>query len=275
MQTRCFAITALPRKLITLCISFTQRNSATFYRRFQPMATSTANSRHLRARQVLHCRLMAISSRLWTRRAFRAKTDGATGTGTGNLSFDGAKKPFPSSGYLRIGDEFIGYTGISSSAFTGITRGALGSAIVNHADEHWYFVSSTRYFQSAIFCNSTHKRDTSRLANVIRDGESRFEARDDTSIDTYDEQPYPLNLGLTQNEDAWIETIFAEYLSELKDLGKAVSLRLPPRKKSFALMLGQVIGVRYSGLTYALRVESVSHQSTGINIKVRSVATTL
>ena len=208
-----------------------------------------------------------------TRRAFRAKTNGATGTGTGNLSFDGAKKPFPSSGYLRIGDEFIGYTGISSSAFTGITRGALGSAIVDHADDAGILYVDALFSERDVL-QLNPQTDTSRLANVIRDGESRFEARDDTSIDTYDEQPYPLNLGLTQNEDAWIETIFAEYLSELKDLGKGVSLQLPPRKKSFALMLGQVIGIRYGGLTYALRVESITHQ-TGINIKGRSVATTL
>ena len=209
-----------------------------------------------------------------TRRAFRAKTNGATGTGTGNLSFDEAKKPFPSSGYLRIGDEFIGYTGISSSAFTGITRGALGSAIVDHADDTGILYLDALFSESDIL-QLNPQTDTSRLANVIRDNESRFEARDDTSIDTYNEQPYPLNLGLTQNEDAWIETMFAEYLSELKGLGKALSLRLPPRKKSFALMLGQVIGVRYGGLTYALRVESIPHQSTGFNIKGRSVATTL
>ena len=207
-----------------------------------------------------------------TRRAFRANTNGATGTGTGNLSFDGAKKPFPLSGYLRIGDEFIGYTGISSSAFTGITRGALGSAIVDHADDAGILYVDALFSERDIL-QLNPQTDTSRLANVIRDGESRFEARDDTSIDTYDEQPYSLNLGLTQNEDAWIETIFAEYLSELKDLGKAVSLHLPPRKKSFALMLGQVIGVRYGGLTYALRVESITHQSTGITVKARTVET--
>ena len=68
------------------------------------------------------------------RRPFRAETDGATGTGTGNLSFSDANKAFPSSGYLLIGKEILRYTGISSGAFTGITRGVLGSDIENHAD---------------------------------------------------------------------------------------------------------------------------------------------
>ena len=41
------------------------------------------------------------------RRPFRAVTDGATGTGTGNLSFSDANKTFPSSGYLLIGKEIL------------------------------------------------------------------------------------------------------------------------------------------------------------------------
>ena len=64
------------------------------------------------------------------RRPFRAVTDGATGTGTGNLSFSDANKTFPSSGSLLIGKEILRYTGISSGGMlTGITRGVLGSDI--------------------------------------------------------------------------------------------------------------------------------------------------
>lgn len=53
------------------------------------------------------------------RRPFRALTDSATGTGTGDLSFDTANKTFPESGYLFIEKEILKYTGISSGAFTG------------------------------------------------------------------------------------------------------------------------------------------------------------
>ena len=56
------------------------------------------------------------------RRPYMALADGATGTGTGNLDFDSENKAFPSSGYLIIDYEFIGYTGISSGAFTGVSR---------------------------------------------------------------------------------------------------------------------------------------------------------
>ena len=70
------------------------------------------------------------------RSPYRAETDGATGTGVGNLSFENANKPFPSSGYLRIAKEILQYSGISGGAFTGVTRGVLGSSIANHVGRH-------------------------------------------------------------------------------------------------------------------------------------------
>ena len=69
------------------------------------------------------------------RRPFRAVMDGATGTGTENLSFSDANKTFPNSGYLLIGKEILKYTGISSGALTGITRGILGSTIENQVSD--------------------------------------------------------------------------------------------------------------------------------------------
>ena len=107
------------------------------------------------------------------RRAFRAKTDGVTGTGTANLSFDGSNKAFPSTGYLRIGDEFVGYTGISSGAFTGITRGALGSRSVNHADNAGILYVDALFSESDVLRINT-QTDTTRHSNIIRDGDNLF-----------------------------------------------------------------------------------------------------
>ena len=204
------------------------------------------------------------------RRAFRAKTDGVTGTGTANLSFGESNKALPPTGYLRIGDEFIGYTGISSGAFTGITRGALGSEIINHADNAAILFVNALLSESDIL-KITPQTDTTRHANIIRDDENLFEVRDKTNITQYRQQPYTLDLGLTRNEDAWIETIFAEYLSELKNPGSVLDLEIRPRKKSNALDLGHLIGLRYGSLTYALRIESISYRSNMVEIKGRTV----
>ena len=207
------------------------------------------------------------------RRPHRAKVDGATGTGTGNLDFDSENKTFPSSGYLRIGDEFVGYTGISSGAFTGITRGALGTLAANHAD------NASILFVNALFSERdilsiTPSTDTTRHHNIVRDSNNIFEvSADDTNIAQYRKQPYTLDLGLTRNEVAWIETIFAEYLSELKTLGKLFDLKLRARKNSYALDLGQRIGLRFGGQIYVVRIEMLSETARMIHIKGRSVAT--
>ena len=206
------------------------------------------------------------------RRPFRAKADGTTGTGTGNLDFDSENKAFPTGGYLRIGDEFIGYTGISSGAFTGIIRGALGSEPVNHLDNTGVLYANALFSEREIL-KIDASTDTTRHHNIIRDGDNLFEVSDETNIAQYRKQPYTLNLGLTRNEDAWIETIFAEYLSELKNLGSVFDLQLRPRKKSFALDLGQLIGLRHGSVAYVLRVELINYHLNRVDIKGRSVAT--
>ena len=208
------------------------------------------------------------------RRPFRAVTDSATGTGTGDLDFDSENKAFPPSGYLRMGDEFIGYTGISSGAFTGITRGALGSEPVNHSDNTGILYANALFSEREIL-QINASTDTTRHHNIIRDSENAFEVKDDTNIAQYRPQPYTLDLGLTRNEDAWVETIFAEYLLELKNLGSVFDVRLRPRKKSFALDLGQLIGLRHGSATYVLRIEMIDYHSNRVDIKGRSVATAL
>ena len=204
------------------------------------------------------------------RRPFRAKTDGATGTGTGNLDVDSENKAFPTSGYLRIDDEFIGYTGISSGAFTGITRGALGSEPVNHSDNTGILFANALFSEREIL-QINPSTDTTRHHNIIRDSENAFEVKDDASIAQYRKQPYTLDLGLTRNEDAWIETLFAEYLSELKNLGSVVDLKLRPGKKSFALDLGQFIGLRHGSAAYVLRIELIDYPRNRVDIKGRTI----
>ena len=120
------------------------------------------------------------------RRPFRAVTDGATGTGTENLSFSDANKTFPNSGYLLIGKEILKYTGISSGALTGITRGILGSTIENHVSD----ANEVLYLDNIIqteglgspYKKITLQSDTNRIFNIIRDSGGVAEVRDEASI---------------------------------------------------------------------------------------------
>ena len=205
------------------------------------------------------------------RRPFRAVTDGATGTGTGNLSFSDANKTFPSSGYLLIGKEILRYTGISSGVFTGITRGVLGSDIENHAD-----ASAVLYLDNIIETEglgSPYKRitlqsDTNRIFNVIRDSGGIAEVRDEESINLYGERPYTLDLGLTRHEKAWIEEIFRSYLEDLSELQQIANIQVVP---DFSLRLGQIVPFFYKGLIYGMRIVSIRYEKNTTHIKGRTV----
>ena len=205
------------------------------------------------------------------RRPYRALTDGATGTGTADIDFSDANKTFPNSGYLLIGKEILRYTGISSGALTGITRGVLGSDIENHAD-----ASEVLYLDNIIeteglgspYKKITLQSDTNRIFNIIRDSGGIAEVRDEDSIALYGERPYNLDLSLTRHEKAWIEEIFASYLEELKDLQSIVNIQVRP---DFSLRLGQIVPFAYKGILKVMRIVSVRYEKNSTHIKGRTV----
>ena len=205
------------------------------------------------------------------RRPFRAVTDGATGTGTADIGLSDANKTFPSSGYLLIGKEILRYTGISSGAFTGITRGILGSTIENHADD-----SEVLYLDTIIeteglgspYKKITLQSDTNRIFNIIRDSGGIAEVRDEASIALYGERSYALDLGLTRHEKVWIERIFASYLAELKDLQSIVNITIVP---NFSIRLGDIIPFFYAGQVKAMRIVSIRYERNATHVKGRTV----
>ena len=205
------------------------------------------------------------------RRPFRAVTDGATGTGTADIGFSDANKPFPSSGYLLVDEEILQYTGIFGNTFIGIKRGVLGSPIEDHADE-----SRILYLDNLIqteglgspYKKITLQSDTNRIFNIIRDSGGIAEVRDEDSIALYGERPYNLDIGLTRHEKAWIETVFESYLSELKDLQSIVNIQVVP---DFSLRLGQIVPFAYKGILKVMRIVSVRYEKNSTHIKGRTV----
>ena len=206
------------------------------------------------------------------RRPYRAVTDGATGTGTGNLRFSDANKAFPESGYLLIGKEILKYTGISGGAFTGIERGVLGSPIANHPDD-----SEVLYLDTLIqteklgspYKSVTLQLDVNRLHNVIRDSQGIAEVRDEDSITLYGERPLTLELGLTRHEKAWIEEIFKSYLKELSTLQQIVNIQVIPDS---SLRLGQIVPFFYKGLVHGMRIVSIRYEQNATHIKGRTLS---
>ena len=205
------------------------------------------------------------------RRPYEALVDGATGTGTGNLDFDSETKTFPASGYLIIDYEFIRYTGISSGAFTGVSRGVIGTTIVDHADTAEIVYVDAVIRPNLIKGDLGYINDVNRIYNIIRNPSGTVEVRDPDSIARYGELPYTLDLGLTDHDRAWQEEVFDRYLQDLKDLHRLIDVSVQPGKDTLGLQLGQIIGFRYSSLVYAGRVVAITYGSDAIGLRVRTL----
>ena len=98
------------------------------------------------------------------------------------LSFEDASRTFPSSGYLLIEKEIVQYTGVSGSAFTGITRGWLGSVIADHADATPITYLKYVFDQLSLISDIEREAETDRVYNIIRDSADNVEVRDEQSI---------------------------------------------------------------------------------------------
>ena len=197
-----------------------------------------------------------------------AAADGAIGTGTANIAFDAETKAFPSEGYLRIDDEFIEYSGISLDAFTGIQRGVAGSAVSSHADAAQITYLTSVFSESDFLDNITIQPDTTRVYNVIRNSSGTLEVRDTESIEKYGERVYTLSLPyLTDSQWAWQNRLLQQYLDNLKDLKYLVNVKLRPTTR---LSLGDIIGIKYAELVYAVQITSITDEEA-FDIQGRTV----
>lgn len=205
--------------------------------------------------------------RVIDRQPHRAETNGVTGTGTGNLRFRNANKPFQNSGYLQIGTEVLRFTGISGRAFTGVTRGVLETTAHNHANG-----VSIHYLNGVISEDrilALHRTpDINNIYNIIRSG-TVSELRDNASIALYDEIAYTLDLShLTRHEKAWIDSVLENYLQSLKDLKDIVSLEV---KVDFGQKLGHIIAVRFAGTLTRMRIVGIDYTHTRTRIVGRTL----
>ena len=186
------------------------------------------------------------------------------------IHFQGANRDFPTSGYLRIDSELIGYTGIMGSTFTGITRGVLGTTVVDHADEsritYLNFVLQDQDLTGRVVIRA----DTANIFNVVRNSEGTVEVRDADSIAKFGEKVYTLDLGrLTTHNLQWQENVLRKYLDTLKDLQYLISFDVLPTLGY--LRIGDIVGFRYAGLLYTMRIVSLTKSLETINIKGRTV----
>lgn len=197
-----------------------------------------------------------------------ALADGATGTSTGDLNYDTEMGTLPTTGHLLIENELIGYTGKTASAFTGITRGVLGTDVVSHADNTKIVFVDYVIRNSELSSAITAQEDNTKIYNVIRDTDNNFEKSDADSIAAYRRLSLPLNLGLTHHEGAWQESVFAETLETFKDPHDLLRFRVKP---AFYINGGDVVAIHYGGLVYGLQVVSAEYTETYTELIGRTV----
>jgi len=207
-----------------------------------------------------------ISVRKRTQRT--ALTDGSTGTDTSDLGYDTEVGTFPISGYLLIDNEVIGYTGKTSTAFTGITRGVLGTGVVSHANNTEIVYVDYVIPATELSGRITTQEDNTKIYNVIRDTDNNFEVSDPDSLTAYPRNIYDLNLGLTHHEGAWQKSIFKETLETFKDPHDLLRFRIKP---AFYIGGGDVVVIHHGGLVYRLQVVSVEYARGFTEIQGRMV----
>ena len=114
------------------------------------------------------------------------------------------------------------------------------------------------------------RADTANIFNVVRNPEGTVEVRDADSIAKFGEKVYTLDLGRLTNHDLqWQEAVLQKYLDTLKDLQYLISFDVLPTLGY--LRIGDIVGFRYAGLLYTMRIVSLTKSLETINIKGRTV----
>ena len=77
-----------------------------------------------------------------------------------------------------------------------------------------------------------------------------------------------MNLGLTKHELAWQVYVLKNYLEHLKEPQQRINLTLKPTNY---LEIGQIIGVKYGMLVYAMQILSITKNKDSTQIRGRTV----
>ena len=114
--------------------------------------------------------------------------------------------------------------------------------------------------------NVSVRTDVNKVFNVIRSSDGSTEVR--SSNASIGERPLILNLGLTRHDDCWLEVILNEYLINVENIERVVSLTIPP---DFSINLGDVITLQYESLILPVQINGVTRGRNETRISARSI----
>ena len=188
------------------------------------------------------------------------------------IPFKENSNTFPDSGYLLIDREIIRYTGVSNgNAFSGLTRGVLGSPQAAHSvNEKILFLDNI--IQSDAVRNPyediTIKLDTNFFYNTVTDSDI-VRVSDATSVAKYGERFLRLDLGLSRHEVLWSEFITKQYLENFSNFKYIVQIKC---RRANYLRVGDVISFFYADtLLMPIKIVSIQFNEKDTIIKGRSI----
>ena len=170
---------------------------------------------------------------------------GITGT---TLTFSNLNGEIPIVGFVKIGQEFIAYSGTTSNTLLNIRRNQLGTVSRFYPDgENMLFfdhiIDATAVDNPILSINFQNDYNFLVNAVAVQYGQQRTSyLEDQRSIELNDRKEAIVETVLDDHQRIWAEKITELYLSELKDLKQRIHLSLKP---SFFLRLGQVVILRY------------------------------
>ena len=203
-----------------------------------------------------------------------ALVDGAVTSGDATITYDNANKTFPASGYLRINDEIIKYTARTSTAFSGLERGANGTTPAAHADNTEILFLHRVLDQDMLSGDVSIGLHWEHLYNVVQDSNFRVKKSDASSLDMFGERALDIGLNLNEHKVVWLEFLVEQYLEQFKDTQHLLRLDLQPNP---SIRLGDIIGFNYAGellfslkvmdITYGLKASRIIGRQVAVNIK--------
>ena len=203
-----------------------------------------------------------------TRTVIGALTDGSLTDTASQIAYDNANKVFPSSGYLRIGDEILGYTGKTETELTGLTRGVGGTTPAPHSDDQEILFSHHVVDKDMISGDIQLGLDWNQLYNVVRDAGRNVNKVDNESLEAFGERIFGLNLNLDAHNIAWIDFAADQYVERLKDIQHYLTFNLQP---NFSIRVADIIAFHYAGLLIPLQAMEVTANINGVRIIGRQV----
>ena len=213
-----------------------------------------------------------------TRLNIEAQLSSALTAGANSLNYDNATADFADSGFLRIGNEVMSYTGRSASSITGLTRGIAGTSASAHNNnasilhiDHVIYGKAVTTPVKDLFIEDDYTNLYNSIFVNYGAGTSTSHREDLTSINLYGRRERSVETFLHFTQIDWANSLADSYLKTFKDLEHVVRFN---SNLALFLNVGDVIYLESEELSAAMRIYELGHdfRSKSTNVTARTIS---